>query len=521
MQSCRKVLDILTFAFNKRSNSTIPHVPMFIDGKFVQSNTKDWIPVINPFTQKITSMVPQPTDSELEQAVESSERAFKEWKKTSIISRQRKMFELAQSIRSNIKEISQSIIQELGKTIPDAEGDVLRGLQVVEYACNAPSALMGRILESLSIDMDTFTVKQPLGVTAGICPFNFPAMIPLWMFPMAIVSGNTSIIKPSEHDPGAMMILARLFQATGIPPGVLNVIHGGKPTVDFICDHPFIKAISFVGSDKAGKAIFSRGTALGKRVQANLGAKNHGVVLSDANKDQTIHAIIGAAFGAAGQRCMALSTVILVGQSKSWIPEIIKKASYLNVGCPTIQGTDLGPVVSRESKERILSLIQSGIDQGASLLLDGRKVSILQYQEGNFLGPTILGNVNPDMLCYKEEIFGPVLLIMNADTLDDAISIINRNPYGNGTSIFTNSGACARKFQYEIDVGQVGINVPIPVPIPIFSFTGSRGSIAGHGHFYGPLGFDFYTQTKTITSLWKQPTDGYIEHSGIHMPTLK
>lgn len=329
---------------------------------------------------------------------------------------------------------------------------------MVEHACSIPSLMMGETMEQVSSDMDTFTFKQPLGVTAGICPFNFPAMIPLWMFPMAIACGNTSIVKPSEKDPSAMMMLAKLAVEAGFPKGVLNVVHGSKPTVDFICDAPEIKAISFVGGDVAGKYIHSRGTSNGKRVQANLGAKNHGVILPDANKNHTLNQLVGAAFGAAGQRCMALSTAVFVGESKEWIPELVERSRKLKVTCGFEPDSDLGPMITPDAKKRAEGLIQSGVEEGASLLLDGRGVKVSDYPNGNFLGPTILSDVKQSMKCYKEEIFGPVLVILHADSLDEAINMINNNPYGNGTALFTNSGAAARKFQSDVDVGQIGVS---------------------------------------------------------------
>lgn len=340
------------------------------------------------------------------------------------------------------------------------------------------------------------------------------------MFPLAITCGNTYVLKPSERDPGATMHLMKLCEEAGIPPGVVNVVHGGKPTVDFICQNSAIKAISFVGSDKVGKYVYEQGTSHGKRVQSNMGAKNHGVIMADANKNATLNSLVGAAFGAAGQRCMALSTVIFVGEAKEWIPDLIERAKKLKVAQGTEADADLGPVVTPEAKERIEGLIKSGIDQGAKVLLDGRGLKLEgACSAGNFLGPTILTDVKPEMVCYKEEIFGPVLLCMSVETLDDAIELINSNPYGNGTAIFTNSGPTARKFQYEIDVGQVGINVPIPVPLPMFSFTGSRGSIMGDLNFYGKTGVQFYTQIKTITSLWRAE-DAKDTKATVHMPVM-
>jgi len=346
-------------------------------------------------------------------------------------------------------------------------------------------------------------------------------MIPLWMFPVAITTGNTILLKPSERDPGAMMILARLAEQVGIPKGVLNVVHGSVDTVNFVCDNEHIKAISFVGSDHAGKYIHERGSKNGKRVQANLGAKNHGVILPDANKNHTLNQLTGAAFGAAGQRCMALSTAIFVGEAKEWLPELVERAQKLKVSGGFEADADLGPLISPEAKTRVEKLIQSGVDQGASLILDGRGVQVAsKYAKGNFIGPTILSGVTPTMQCYTEEIFGPVLVCLFADTLDDAISMINDNPYGNGTALFTQSGAAARKFQSEIDVGQVGINVPIPVPLPMFSFTGSRGSIRGDINFYGKSGIQFYTHTKTVTALWRHEDADHAQ-SSVNMPTMR
>jgi malonate-semialdehyde dehydrogenase (acetylating)/methylmalonate-semialdehyde dehydrogenase len=338
---------------------------------------------------------------------------------------------------------------------------------------------------------------------------------------MAIVCGNTYVIKPSERDPGAGQVLLELLNQAGCPPGVVNCIHGAHEAVDFICDHPDIRAISFVGSDQAGQYIYERGSKNGKRVQSNMGAKNHGVVLGDANKEATLNQLVGAAFGAAGQRCMALSTAVFVGESRKWIPDLVERAKSLKVNGGTEPGTDIGPVISPQAKERILGLVESGVKEGAKLVLDGRNVSLPgKYSKGNFIGPTILSNVKPAMKCYKEEIFGPVLVVLEVDTLDEAIELINKNPYGNGTAIFTTNGATARKFTQEIDVGQVGVNVPIPVPLPMFSFTGSRGSFRGDMNFYGKAGIQFYTQLKTVTQMWRE-SDATDKTATTAFPTMK
>lgn len=346
-------------------------------------------------------------------------------------------------------------------------------------------------------------------------------MIPLWSIPVATATGNCLILKPSERDPGAAMILAELAQKAGMPPGVLNIIHGAAKTVDFILDEPEIKAISFVGSNRAGEYIFTRGSANGKRVQANLGAKNHAAVLPDANKNHTLNAIAGAAFGAAGQRCMALSTLVMVGESNTWLPELVEKAKGLSTNGGFEEGADLGPVISPQSKERIEKLIASAEAEGATILLDGRGFKPAKYPNGNWIGPTIISGVKPHMQCYTEEIFGPVLVCLEVDTLDNAIDLINANEYGNGVAIFTRSGATAQSFQKRIEAGQVGINVPIPVPLPMFSFTGNKKSIAGGGasNFYGKPGLNFYTQLKTVTSLWKSEDAGLAEKAEGAMPT--
>jgi len=341
-------------------------------------------------------------------------------------------------------------------------------------------------------------------------------MIPLWMFPIAVTCGNTFLLKPSEKDPGASMILARLTAEAGFPPGVLNIVHGTKDVVNFICDDPRIRAISFVGGDTAGRHIHTRGTANGKRVQSNMSAKNHAVVLPDADKEATLKAIAGAAFGAAGQRCMALPTAVFVGESKDWIPDLVEKAKKLRVNGGMEPDADLGPLISKEAKARCEKIIESSTKQGAKIVLDGRNPKVPKYPQGNFVAPTIISDATTKMDCYKEEIFGPVLTCLNVDSLDDAIKLINGNPYGNGTAIFTRSGSAARKFQREVDVGQVGINLPIPVPLPFFSFTGSRASFLGSAHFYGKMGVHFYTQTKTITSSWRDDAAEW----GTTMPIL-
>jgi malonate-semialdehyde dehydrogenase (acetylating)/methylmalonate-semialdehyde dehydrogenase len=399
-------------------------------------------------------------------------------------------------------ELAALLSAEQGKTLPDAEGDVFRGLEVVEHAAAIGNLQLGELANNVAGGVDTFTLLQPIGVCAGITPFNFPAMIPLWMFPMAIATGNTFVLKPSEQDPMVTMRLVELALEAGVPKGVLNVVHGGEAVVNAICDHADIKAVSFVGSTRVGTHVYHRASQTGKRVQCMMGAKNHAVVLPDANKEQTLNALAGAAFGAAGQRCMAASTAVLVGEAQSWIPELVAKAKSLKVGAGNAAGTDVGPLISCAARERVEAFIASGVEQGATLELDGRKPSVPGFEEGNFVGPTIFSGVRPGMRIYDEEIFGPVLVILAAESLDEAIDLVNANPNGNGTAVFTQSGAAARRFQEDIDVGQVGINVPIPVPVPLFSFTGSRASKLGDLGPYGKQVVMFYTQTKTVTQRW-------------------
>ncbi|KAK3957096.1 Aldehyde/histidinol dehydrogenase [Pseudoneurospora amorphoporcata] len=497
----------------------VKDTPWFINNQFVASSTTQYIDLHDPATNNLVTRVPQNTDEELKAAVDSAQKAFESWKDTTVLHRQAIMFKFVSLIRENWDRLAASITLEQGKTFADAKGDVLRGLQVAEAACGAPELLKGELLE-VAKDMETRTYREPLGVVAAICPFNFPAMIPLWCIPIATVTGNTLILKPSERDPGAAMILAELVQKAGFPEGVVNIVHGAHRTVNFILDEPAIKAISFVGGNKAGEYIFSRGSANGKRVQANLGAKNHAAVLPDCNKNQFLNAVVGAAFGAAGQRCMALSTLVMVGETKNWLPELAERAKTLNVNGGFEEGADLGPVISPQSKERIESLIASAEQEGATILLDGRGYKPAKYPNGNWIAPTIISNVTPSMKCYREEIFGPVLVCLNVETLDDAIDLINNNEYGNGVAIFTRSGPTAETFRKRIEAGQVGINVPIPVPLPMFSFTGNKKSIAGGGAstFYGKPGVNFYTQLKTVTAHWAAQ-DAIERKADVAMPT--
>eukprot|EP00696_Hemimastix_kukwesjijk_P004495 gnl/Hemi2/15554_TR5229_c0_g1_i1.p1 gnl/Hemi2/15554_TR5229_c0_g1~~gnl/Hemi2/15554_TR5229_c0_g1_i1.p1 ORF type:complete len:550 (+),score=212.95 gnl/Hemi2/15554_TR5229_c0_g1_i1:52-1650(+) len=503
------------------ASSSVPKTKNFINGQFVDSAAKQWIQLCNPATQEPVTQVPLTTLEEMNQAVQAAQAAFPGWRNTPVPSRQRILSDLQRLIVDNTDELVHSIVTENGKTVSDAKGDVFRGIEVVEYSTTIASQLMGETLENLSRGVDTYSFRQPLGVVGGICPFNFPAMVPLWMFPIALACGNTFVLKPSERTPGASMVLARLAAKAGVPDGVLNIIHGTADAVNFLCDAAPIRAVSFVGGNQAGEHIHDRATKNGKRAQCNMGAKNHATVLPDANKETTLNALAAAAFGAAGQRCMALSTAIFVGEAKNWVGELAARAKTLHVNEGNQAHADLGPLISKESKQRVLELVQSGVAEGATLVLDGRNVKVDGFPNGNFVGPTILDNVTPQMRCYREEIFGPVLVCLHVATLEEAIALTNANPYGNGTAIFTQSGSAARKFQFEIDVGQVGINVPIPVPLPQFSFTGSRGSFRGATHFYGKQGVHFYTQTKTITSNWRFEESPLAKTISTSMPILK
>ncbi|RZQ52878.1 methylmalonate-semialdehyde dehydrogenase (CoA acylating) [Pseudoalteromonas phenolica] len=477
-------------------------VPLYINGEFTQSSSEQWIDVVNPANQEVLAKVPCATEQEVKAAIDSAQEAFKTWRNVPVPERARIMMKYAALLKEHQEEIATIICHELGKTFEDAKGDVWRGIEVVEQAANAPAMMMGETVENVARNIDTYSYTQPLGVCAGITPFNFPAMIPLWMFPMAIVCGNTFVLKPSEQDPLTPMRLVELFEEAGAPKGVLQVVHGTKGQVDQILEAPEIKAVSFVGSCNVGHYIYSKGTQHKKRVQACVGAKNHMVIMPDAAKAQTVNNLVGASVGAGGQRCMGISVAVFVGSSKEWVEDIKKGFEGVRPGLWDDPEAAYGPQTTPQAKQRILSLIQSGKDQGATCLVDGSDYTVKGYEAGNWVGPTLFTDVTEEMEIYKEEIFGPVLCCVFVDTLDEAIALINRNPYGNGTSLFTASGAAARKFQQQIEVGQVGINIPIPVPLPFFSFTGWKNSFYGDQHTYGKQGVRFYTETKTVTSRW-------------------
>jgi malonate-semialdehyde dehydrogenase (acetylating) / methylmalonate-semialdehyde dehydrogenase len=490
-------------------------IPLFINGEFFNSESAESSNIVNPATQEVLGTVPFASDKEMALAFASAKEAFKTWKEVPTPERARLFLKYQELVKKHHDELATILAKENGKTFADAQGDVWRGIEVIEHACNIPTLMMGETVENVARSIDSYSYQQPLGVCAGITPFNFPAMIPLWMFPMAIACGNTFILKPSEQDPMTPMRLAELFVEAGFPKGVLNILHGGKKQVDFLLNHPEIRAISFVGSVPVAQYIYKTAANNLKRVQAFAGAKNHMIVMPDADKNQVVNNLAGASCGAAGQRCMAISVAVFVGESDKWIPDVKAVLGGLKVGAWDDPAASLGPVISPKAKERIVGHIRQGAKEGATLLVDGTNCQVASHPKGNFVGPTLFDNVTKEMSIYKEEIFGPVLLCMRAKSLDEAIEIINSNPYGNGTSIFTSSGAAARKFQHSIDVGQVGINIPIPVPLPFFSFTGSRGSFYGDQHAYGKQAVRFYTQTKTITSRWFE--DGVSQPGGPNM----
>jgi malonate-semialdehyde dehydrogenase (acetylating)/methylmalonate-semialdehyde dehydrogenase len=477
-------------------------VPHLINGEFTVSQSKRRIPVTNPATGLVIAEVPCSTSEEVETAIASAKKAFLSWKETPVSDRARLMLRYQQLLKENHDEIAEILSQETGKVFADAKGDVWRGIEVVEHACNIASLMMGETAENVARDIDTYSFVQPLGVCAGITPFNFPAMIPLWMYPLAIACGNTFILKPSEQDPLTPVRLAELFLEAGFPKHVLQVVHGDREQVDQILTHPDIRAISFVGSAHVGQHIYKTGTDHLKRVQCMTGAKNHMVVMPDANKQQVINHLVGASVGAAGQRCMAISVAVFVGAAKEWIPEVAAKVAEAKPGLWNDEDAGFGPLINPAARKRVLQLIDSGKKSGANCLVDGSDFTMPEYPNGNWVGPTVFSKVTPEMEIYKEEIFGPVLLTMESDSLEDAIQTINANPFGNGTSIFTASGGAARYFQHHIEVGQVGINVPIPVPLPFFSFTGWKNSFYGDQHPYGKQAVRFYTETKTITARW-------------------
>lgn len=481
-------------------------LPQLIDGQWQTSQAHELIEVTDPATQEVIALAPKATAEEIEAAVASAQKAFLAWREVPVSERARLMLRYQHLLKEHHDELAEILAQETGKTFADAKGDVWRGIEVAEHAANIASLMMGETVENVAREIDTASWIQPLGVCVGITPFNFPAMIPLWMFPLAIACGNTFILKPSEQDPLTPNRLAELFIEAGAPAGVLQVLHGGREQVDALLVHPAVRAVSFVGSVTVGQHVYRTGTQHLKRVQAFAGAKNHMVIMPDAPKDQVISNLLGASCGAAGQRCMAISVAVFVGESKQWIDELAEQMAALRPGHWQDSGAAYGPLISPQARQRVLRLIDEGKAEGAECLLDGSQCTVEGYPHGNWVGPTLFRGVTTKMSLYREEIFGPVLVCMEVASLEEAIALVNASPYGNGTSLFTRSGGAARHFQHAIEVGQVGINVPIPVPLPFFSFTGWKGSFYGDLHAYGKQAVRFYTETKTVTSRWFDDT---------------
>ncbi|WP_371186753.1 CoA-acylating methylmalonate-semialdehyde dehydrogenase [Thalassotalea maritima] len=498
---------------------SIRQIPLIIGGEKVISQSDTWLDVLNPATQEVVAKVPMATMDEVNAAIANAKQAFADWRKTPLTKRMRIMMKFQQLLEQHTNEIATLITEEHGKTLPDAEGEVGRALEAVENACAITRLQLGEIANNAATGVDVYTLNQPLGVGVGITAFNFPVMLPAFMFPAAIACGNTFVLKPSEQDPSATMLMVELALQAGVPAGVLNVVHGGADVVNRLCEHQDVKAVSFIGSTHVGTHVYNHASQHGKRAQCMMGAKNHMVIMPDANKDRAINDLLGSAFGAAGQRCMANPVTILVGEARQWLDEIAERAKKMTVDVGTNRNADLGPVISPQAKQRIINLLNSGVEQGARLLVDGRDVIVPGYEKGNFVGPTMFAGVTTEMDIYKQEIFGPALCILEAETLEQAIDIINANPHGNGTSIFTSSGYAAHKFENDIDVGQVGINVPIPVPVAYFSFTGSRASKLGDLGPNGKQVTQFWTQTKTVTARWFEPShdDGESVHTTISL----
>jgi len=479
-----------------------PKVPLVLDGRQHESRTTHWLDVRNPATQRIVANVPVTTPAELNTAVQTGKAAQPAWAKRPLSSRVRTMFLFQEAIRENLDELSMLITQEQGKTLDDSVDDILRGLEVVEQACAAGTALMGSTMPNVARGVDCQSVRVPLGVCACVCPQLFPAMLPLWTIPLAIVAGNAVVLKPSEGAPSAGVMLAELAMQAGVPSGVLNVVHGGQSTVDLLVSHPDVKAVSFLGSSKVGQKVYRTATTHGKRVQASMTSKNHSVILPDAPMELAADAIARAAFQSLGQRSMSLSVLVLVGDAKEkFMPLLLDHARKLKVNAGHEPGADIGPIGTAWAKEYTEAQVLDAINAGATLELDGRGVKVPGYDKGNFMGPTVLSGVTPAMKCYREEVHGPVLLVMHAEALEDAIQYINDNEQaGMGCSIFTSSPFAARSFRHQVESGMVGINIATPTPPPFFSFTGWRKSFAGDHHMNGTEGIHFYTQQKTIVS---------------------
>jgi malonate-semialdehyde dehydrogenase (acetylating)/methylmalonate-semialdehyde dehydrogenase len=494
---------------------TITH---WIGGKPATGSSDRTSPVFNPATGEQQAELALASVEDVDTAVQTAKAAFERWGQSSLSQRTKVLFTFRELVNANVQKLAEAISDEHGKVVSDARGEVQRGLEVVEFACGIPQLLKGDFSDQVSTGVDVYSFRQPLGVCVGITPFNFPAMVPMWMFPVAIATGNTFILKPSERDPSASMLIAELWAEAGLPDGVFNVVHGDKTAVDALLEHPDVAAVSFVGSTPIARYIHRTGTANGKRVQALGGAKNHAIILPDAGIDYASDHLVAAAFGSAGERCMAISTAVTVGSAgDELIAAVSEKARAVKVGPGREADSEMGPVVTSAARDRIKGLIGTGEQQGAKLVVDGRGLSVPGHENGFWVGPTVIDEVTTSMDVYKEEIFGPVLVNVRADSVDEAIGLINSNPYGNGTAIFTSSGEAARRFQRGVNVGMIGINVPIPVPMAYYSFGGWKDSLFGQSHIHGPEGVAFYTRAKVVTARWPQVAGA--SGSSFHFPT--
>ena len=476
----------------------------WIDGRESAGTSGRTAPVFNPATGAQTGEVDLASASEVDAAVARAAEAARSWRQASLSRRSAVLFAFRELLHQRSDELAAIITAEHGKVLSDAAGEIARGLENVEFATGVPQLLKGGFSEQAATGVDVYNIRQPLGVVAGITPFNFPAMVPLWMCANAIACGNAFILKPSEKDPSAALFLARLWREAGLPDGVFSVLHGDKEAVDAILEHPGIAAVSFVGSTPIARYIYETGTAHGKRVQALGGAKNHALVLPDADVDMAADAVVSAAYGAAGERCMALSVAVAVGDvADSLVDAIAVRLPKLTIGNGAEQGTDMGPLITREHRDKVAGYIGAGQEAGATVVVDGREAAV--PEQGFFLGTTLLDHVTPEMTVYTDEIFGPVLGVVRVDTYEEGVALINANQYANGTAIFTRDGGAARQFQFDVEVGMVGINVPIPVPVAYYSFGGWKDSLFGDTHMYGPEGINFYTRAKVVTSRWPDP----------------
>jgi malonate-semialdehyde dehydrogenase (acetylating)/methylmalonate-semialdehyde dehydrogenase len=486
--------------------TTIEH---WIGGSFTGGAATRRSAVYNPATGQQQHEVVLAEPSDVDAAVAAAKTAFESWSQASLSKRTKIMFNFRELVNAKVNELAEIISDEHGKVLSDAAGEVQRGLEVIEFACGIPQLLKGDYSDQASTGVDVFSFREPLGVCAGITPFNFPVMVPMWMYPVAIACGNTFVLKPSERDPSASNFIAGLWREAGLPDGVFNVVHGDKVAVDALLQHPDVAAVSFVGSTPIARYIHNQASATGKRVQALGGAKNHAIILPDADLEFAANHLAAAAFGSAGERCMAISAAVAVGGAGDPLMDILsRKANEVVVGSGRDPKSEMGPVVTAAAKERIESLIGTGEQQGAKLLVDGRGLKVAGFEDGFFVGPTLIDQVRTQMDVYTEEIFGPVLSVVRSDSVDAAIDLINANPYGNGTAIFTSSGEAARRFQRGVHVGMIGINVPIPVPMAYYSFGGWKDSLFGDKHVHGPEGVSFYTRGKVITSRWP-----HVEHA--------